>query len=122
MTTAYAHQMWDEDPLLPGIHLHVVSTNTASGQGQDAQKVLNVVRNFAHGTAARGQSVESAKIIEAVKKLQVEMSEHIDNLRTFIDGHDDLSYKHIPVKTAFFVQATYKHIGKLKPRQFPLDE
>lgn len=29
---------------------------------------------------------------------------------------------HVPIKPAFTVQATYKFIGKLKPRQFPLDE
>ena len=31
-------------------------------------------------------------------------------------------YNHIPVKPVRFVQVTYKNIGKMKPRQLPLDE
>jgi len=34
----------------------------------------------------------------------------------------NVDYRGIAVKPAFTVQATYKFIGKLKPRQFPLDE
>ena len=32
------------------------------------------------------------------------------------------NYVSIPLKPAFTVQATYKFIGKMKPRQLPLDE
>ncbi|MGF6699133.1 hypothetical protein OKW38_003745 [Paraburkholderia sp. MM5496-R1] len=32
------------------------------------------------------------------------------------------AYKHIPLKAAFSVQATYKHVGRLKPRKFSFDE
>ena len=42
--------------------------------------------------------------------------------QALMQSRDDGSYKHVPLKPAFTVQATYKLIGKLKPRQFPLDE
>lgn len=35
---------------------------------------------------------------------------------------DDSTYTHVPLKPAFTVQVTYKHVGKLKPRQFPTDD
>ena len=34
---------------------------------------------------------------------------------------DESSYRHIPVSPAFSVQATYKSIGKMNPRQWPED-
>ena len=35
---------------------------------------------------------------------------------------ENCSYNRPPVKPVRSVQVTYKRIGKLKPRQFPLDE
>lgn len=35
---------------------------------------------------------------------------------------EDLHYNHIHAKPGFTVQVTYKNIGKLKPRQFPMGE
>lgn len=32
----------------------------------------------------------------------------------------EFAYKHIPLKTAFTVRVTYKRIGQLKPRIYPL--
>jgi len=43
-------------------------------------------------------------------------------LQSLMQNRDDGSYNHVPPKPAFTVQATYKFIGKLKPRRFPLDE
>jgi hypothetical protein len=37
-------------------------------------------------------------------------------------AREDLHYNHIHAKPVFSVQVVYKPIGKLKPRQFPLDE
>jgi hypothetical protein len=73
------------------------------------------------GTAP-GQSAEAGQLNAALLRLRAEMAENIDNLRTLIQNSQELPYKHIPVKPAFTVQATYKFIGKLKPRRFPLDE
>ena len=56
------------------------------------------------------------------KKLQLELSQHIEGLRAWIKTPDEFSYNPVPLKPAFSVHATYKHIGKLKPRQFPIDE
>ena len=70
------------------------------------------------GTMTRGHSVEATKLNAAVR----ELAESIEALQAMLQSKDELSYNHIPVKPAFTVQATYKFIGKLKPRQFPLDE
>ena len=123
MTTAYAERPLQQliFPAAAAPALWVVSTNTPP-QGLDADKVRDVVRHIDCGTAARGQSVESVKVIAAVQKLRTEMTEHINNFRALIESREELSYNHIPVKTAFSVQATYKFVGKLKPRQFPVDE
>ena len=47
-------------------------------------------------------------------------------LRETIDSspyvREDLYYNHIHAKPGFTVQVTYKRIGKMKPRQLPLDE
>jgi hypothetical protein len=70
------------------------------------------------GTAARGHSVESAKLNAAVRDL----AESVEALQALMQDMDEGSYTHVPLKPAFTVQATYKLIGKLKPRQFPFDE
>jgi len=122
MTTAYTERAPQVQALPAGGHLKLVHSSTAPAQGKEAMKVRDVVRTFGRGTAARGQSAESAKVIATMKQLQLEMAEHVDSLRAMIQGREELSYDHVPVKPAFTVQATYKFIGKLKPRQFPLDE
>ena len=46
-----------------------------------------------------------------------------DSPRGYVTGCEhypkDCSYNRPPVKPVRSVQVTYKHIGKLKPRQFP---
>ena len=76
------------------------------------------VRAIGLRTMARGHSAESTKLNEAVRGL----AQSIEALQAMLQGSAEPSYNHIPVKPAFTVQATYKFIGKLKPRQFPLDE
>lgn len=39
-----------------------------------------------------------------------------------VADESERSYQHIHLKPAFSVQATYKHIGRLKPRKFSFDE
>ena len=121
MTTAYA-QLAEPGRAFPPAGYGRLVPNTAPAQGPEAAKVLNVVRDFSRGTAARGQSPESAKVLETVRQLQVELAQHVENLRASTQDLEDLSYNHISVKPVFFVRATYKYIGKIKPRQFPLDE
>ena len=121
MTTAYAQHAEPGRAFALSGYRRLVP-NTAPAQGPEAAKVLNVVRDFSRGTAARGQSPESAKVLATVRQLQVELAQHVENLRATLQDVEDLSYNHISVKPVFSVRATYKYIGKIKPRQFPLDE
>lgn len=121
MTTAYAQHAELGRAFPPPGHLRLVP-NTAPAQGPEAAKVLNAVRDFSRGTAARGQSPELAKVLATARQLQLELAQHVENLRASMQGVEDLSYNHISVRPVFSVRATYKYIGKIKPRQFPLDE
>ena len=76
------------------------------------------VRAIGLGTMSRGHSVESAKLNAAVRDL----ADSIEALQAMLQSGAEPSYNHIPTKRVFTVQATYKFIGKLKPRQFRLDE
>lgn len=117
MTTAYAQRSAQEPrQYVPGSHLRLVSS--APAQGQEARKMRENVRAISLGTVARGHSAESAKLNAAVRDL----ADSIEAFQALMQNMDDGSYKHVPIKPAFTVQATYKLIGKLKPRQFPLDE
>jgi hypothetical protein len=117
MTTAYAQRPAQEHrQYVPGSRLRLVSS--APAQGQEAHKLRENVRAIRLGTVARGHSAESTKLNAAVRDL----AESIEALQALMQKRDDDSYKHVPLKPAFTVQATYKRIGKLKPRQFPLDE
>jgi len=104
----------------PGGSLRLVSP-TAPAQGHEAIQVRQVINTFGTGTAP-GQSAEAAQLNATLLRLRAEVAENIDNLRALIQNSQEPTYNHIPVKPAFTVQATYKFIGKLKPRQFPLDE
>lgn len=117
MTTAYAQRPAQEPrEYMPVPLLRLVSS--APAHGQEARKMRENVRAISAGTVARGHSAESVKLNAAIRDL----AENIQALQALMQSADDGSYKHVPLKRAFTVQATYKHIGKLKPRQFPLDE
>ena len=117
MTTAYAQRPIQESrQYVPGPHLRLVSS--APAQGPEARMMRENVRAIGLGTEARGHSAESAKLNSAVRDL----AESIEALQSLIQNSDDGSYNRVPLKPAFTVQATYKFIGKLKPRQFPLDD
>ena len=95
------------------------NNRTCPGQGNETRQMVDVICEFARGTAVRGQSVESAGVIAALRNAQDNVGHRADSV---FEKSDDLSYKRIPLKTLFSVQASYQFIGKLKPRQFPLDE
>ena len=76
------------------------------------------VRAIGLGSMYRGHSIESVKLNAAVRDL----AESIEALQAMMQSGVEQSYNHVPATRAFAVQATYKFIGKLKPRQFPLDE
>lgn len=117
MTTAYAQRIAQEPrQYVPGSPLRLVSS--APAQGQEARKMWENVHTISKGTEERGHSAESAKLNSAVRDL----AKSIEALQSIVQNRDDGSYNHVPLKPAFTVQATYKFIGKLKPRRFPLDE
>jgi hypothetical protein len=120
MTTAYAQPARQEDSFpLPA----ALARYTAPAQSPEAAKVRKVVKTFSNGTAARGQSRESEKLVALVHQLQREMDPYSYNMDiSSTQALEDFSYNHIPVKPVFSIQATYRYIGKLKPRQFPLTE
>lgn len=120
MTTAYAEHSQQIGSSQPSFrHLRLVP-NTAPAQGPEPAKILE--QTFLKGTAAQGQSQELATVIATVDQLWRELTQHIESARSFIQGGEELSYNHIRIKSVFSVQATYQFVGKLKPRQFPLDE
>lgn len=91
---------------------------SAPAQGQEARKMQE--NAWAIGAAALtfGQSAESAKLAAVVRELLKNIAPLGDMLR----AENEQGHTHVPLKHAFTVQATYKFIGKLKPRHFPLDE
>ena len=121
MTTAYAQHAEPGRAFPPTGYIRPVP-NTAPAQGPEAAKVLNVVRHFSRGTAVRGQSPELAMVLATVRQLQGALAQDVENLRPTLEGVEDQSYNHISVRPVLSLRATYKYIGKIKPRQFPLDE
>ena len=116
MTTAYAQRTPQQpNPYALG---SLALVRSAPAQGQEARKMRENVRAIGLGTMSRGHSAESVKLNAAVRDL----AESIEALQAMLQSRAEPSYNHIPVKPAFSVQATYKFIGKLKPRQFPLDD
>ena len=116
MTTAYAERPTQQPPPYAPGRLALVWS--APAQGQEARKMRENVRAIGLGTMARGHSAESAKLNAAVR----ELAESVEALQAMLQSGVEPSYNHIPVKPAFSVQATYKFIGKLKPRQFPFED
>lgn len=116
MTTAYAYASQDAQRWIPAAYLQLDAS--APAQGREAKKMRENVRAISL-VATRGHSAEAVKLSAAVRGI----AKSIEAPRAMPRGSsDELSYNHIPLKPAFSVQATYKFIGKLKPRQFPLDE
>lgn len=98
-------------------HPYALTTCTAAAQGRDAMQAWEVVRNIGHGTAV-GASNESVQLVATLKRIQSQL----ETLRASIDNRYEPPYDHVPLAPAFTVQATYKFVGKMKPRQFDLDE
>jgi hypothetical protein len=117
MTTAYSVRLpLGPRPYVQGPHLHLVVS--APAQGHEARKVRENVRAISCRAAALANSTESRMLKAAIRDL----AESIEPAQALMHGDHDVSYMHVPVKPVFTVQATYKFIGKLKPRQFPVDE
>lgn len=117
MTTAYAQQSpLEQRQYVPGSPPRLVSS--APAQGREARKMRENVLAISEGTVTRGHSAESAKLNATVRAVAAS----IEAKHASIQNSDDAPYSHVPIKPAFTVQATYKRTGKLKPRQFPLDE
>jgi len=72
--------------------------------------------------ASHAQGPEAFKILEAAQRVQRHLNETATVLVLHIDGDDALTYDHIAPKRAFTVKGRYKFTGRIKPRQFPLDE
>jgi hypothetical protein len=118
--SATRQRVWQGPSYQPGSSLRLVP-RTAPAQGREALAVRQVINAFGTGTSP-GQSAEAAQLNAALLRLRAEVAESIDNLRTLLQNSEELPYNHVSVKPVFKVQATYKYVGKLKPRRFPLDE
>jgi hypothetical protein len=117
MTTAYAQRSPQiRHAYASGPQLRLVTS--APPQGPEATKMRENLLAISLGTMARGQGAESAKLKDAVRDL----AESIEAFNGVLHNRDEIPYNHVPAKPAFSVQATYKFIGKLRPRLLPLDE
>jgi hypothetical protein len=67
--------------------------------------------------ASHAQSAEAWKVWERVQLIQGD-----SYLGEGAENDDAFSYKHITPKVLFSVTCQYRYVGKLKPRQFPLDD
>jgi hypothetical protein len=116
----------DAQRALPGpsyqpVHFLRLVYTTSPAQGEEAIQMRSLIHALGN-EAAPGQSVEAAQLRGVLLELQAEIAETTATLRNLIQGSQDMSYDPLPLKSAFTVQATYKFVGKLKPRQFPPDE
>lgn len=118
MTTSYAQHVLPDTRQMASSLPHLRLLVSAPAQGQEARQVRDNVRAISLNTAARGHSAESAKLNATVR----ELAESIEALTAMLQNTDDIAYRHVPSKPAFTVQATYRRIGKLKPRHFSLAE
>lgn len=74
------------------------------------------------GSASRAEGPEAYQVLEAWQRVQQHLGERPTVLFLRVEGDDALPYNHIAPKRVFSVNAQYKFIGRMKPRQFPLDE
>ena len=72
--------------------------------------------------ASQAQGTEAFKVLAAAQKVQQHLDEQPTVLILRMEGDDALSYNHVAPKRVFSVKTQYKYIGRMKPRQFPLDE
>ncbi len=76
---------------------------------------LVVPHNFSYA-----QSLEAQQVREAVARAQRHWNERA--LNTDEQSAEDLSYNHIALRSVTSVKCQYKYVGRMNPRQFPLDE
>ncbi|MDN7182065.1 hypothetical protein M0D69_29445 [Caballeronia sp. SEWSISQ10-4 2] len=118
MTTCYVQGAESGRAAPTPTHTRAVR-KTAPAQGPEAAKVRKVVRSFfSRGATTQGHSRESEQVLAVALEL-AQLGEH---LAAESEAEEMVSYNHVHVKPAFSVTATFKHIGKIKPRTFLLDE
>jgi hypothetical protein len=71
--------------------------------------------NFSHA-----QSPEARQVREAAERVQRHWNERA--LSTEGQRAEDLSYNHLSPRPVSSVKCQYKYVGRMNPRQFPLDE
>jgi len=74
------------------------------------------------GNASRAESAEAYQVLEAAQRVQQHLDERPSGLILRFEGDDAVLYNHIAPKRVFSAKAQYKYIGRMKPRQFPIDE
>lgn len=76
---------------------------------------LVVPHNFSYA-----QSLEAQQVREAAVRAQRHWNERA--LNTDEQSAEDLSYNRIALRSVTSVKCQYKYVGRMTPRQFPLDE
>lgn len=71
--------------------------------------------------ALRAQGPEGKKVSDNARSV---LSHWNDRAEALMAGSaaDAYSYQHIPLKITFRAKARYRHVGRMKPRPFPVDE
>lgn len=114
MTTAIAEPALGVPTRIPPRpYLRLVQS--APAQGPEAIKVQEKVRAIGtESEGAQGYSHES----EAIRAIVRDFVASIEALQN-VHSPEESDYKHVPLKTAFTVKATYQFTGKMAARQFP---
>lgn len=72
--------------------------------------------------ASHAQGPEAHKVLQAAQAVERHWQERAEILVLPVAGADVLSYDHVAPKRLFTVKGRYKFMGRIKPRQFPIDE
>jgi hypothetical protein len=68
------------------------------------------------------QSQEARQVSEAAERVQQHWNERAEVLMTDAQSTEDFSYTHLSPRPVSSVKCQYKYVGRMNPRQFPLDE
>jgi hypothetical protein len=68
------------------------------------------------------QSREASMVLAAEKEARQHWSERTEALIGDIQSAEDFPYSHISPRHVSSVRCQYRYVGRMKPRQFPLDE
>jgi hypothetical protein len=70
---------------------------------------------------SQAQGPEAGQVLAQRQEAVYRWNQQATVLIFHIEKSEDFSYNHVPPKRVFSVKTQYKHVGKMKPRQFPLD-